>query len=745
MKLKVVLTKGFKKNKVTRTLKLGKRSNSKNAHSSIKDLSLPKEKNNNITIKKVNNSKSKNKQQSNSKNKLSHTVIKAREKPFNKNFNKTEQNQNPNQTTEFKNSTISNTSPYQKINILKEKKRLIKTRENSYSNTNLKKYNHNNYNLIDKNKKIYFKTPIKIRNIMGHGAYPKKLNIDSNINKQYLNKVYTNNNEKNNNTTIMNLQKELELLKKEKLYKTMLITNMKQQIEEYQKQQQIIYENNLLKEEIEILKNKYNYFNNKDIFRNSNNKNIYKSNDLFDALKYEYFNSQNQVMELKKENNELKTELNNKLNENIKIQKNIEIYIPRKIKQKNINDNNTDINKNGINQTYQNNNLNKYIEMKYKEFFQKEKDDINDYYKPLKEEQIKEIRFLIKMTLNSNKIAKNKILNFIINNLTNLNNIINSLILDFIKTNSTFDIVLLRHYFTLSCINQKNKAFDINNLFNEINYYYDDKDKAKNKFKSQKIYNFLSNNENIKQLINECKFKDQFNIGIIELNEFNEIFIGAYGNYINNEKNKDLYDLLIYVMKNYYNLNDLGLYHLCYQNLNYDTFLQKSNSREKNKIRSVNNNENDNLGKNENDSNNLFNRSCYTNLNKDLENNSDYINSDNSSSYINQNRKKISTEDVIADVSINVEQSTALVNVKFKSHYDSDFDNNSVVQTSINGLNSNGNNEEYIIKNENNEDEEENIFITNEDYQVCMDFVANIFDICLEKLHRYETVVHNYI
>ena len=727
MKVKVVLTKGFKNSKITRTLNLGKRAHPKTAESSPKDLNSPAT-NNNIATKKINEknskSKSKNKQQSNSKKKINHTEIKAKEKPLKKNITQTEQNHILNKTNDYKNSTITNSTPYEKkINELQEKKRKLKVRENNYSNVSLKKYNFkNNYNtnLNDKNRKIYFKTPIRIRKIGGSKDMINKTNIHSKINNQYICN-YLNNNENNNNNAsiILNLQKELELLKKENLIKAMLVTNMKQQIEEYHNQQKIIEENHFLKEEIEILKS-----NSKNNNINKNNENSRESNsnktDLFDKLKYEYFNSQNQVNELTNQNQELKKELN-KVNEK-SVKRVIEVNIIGKTDNKN-----NIIQNNKINYNQGSNNLNNYIENKYKLILAKEKEDLNNYCKPLKNDQKDEIRFLIKMTLNSNNITKDKILHFFINNLTNLNDIINLMITDLLKTNSTFDKVLLRHYLTSICYENKNKTFNINNLFNEINYYYNGIEKIKNNI--QTIHHFLSNNENIKQLINECKFKDQFNVGIIELNQFNEIFIGAYGNYINNEKNKDLYDLLIFAMKNYYNLSDLGLYYLCYQNLSYETFQQKlSNS---NLIKNVNNKDNDNLGKIENESIDIFNNNYCNNINS---NNSE----NNSCKYSNKNQNRNSNEDVFADVSINVEQSTALVNVKFKNHYDSDCDNNSVVQTSINGINSNVNNEEDITKNDNNEDEdeEENILITNEDNQICIDFVNNIFDYCMKKIRE---------
>ena len=728
MKVKVVLTKGFKNSKITRTLNLGKSSHSKTAQSSLKDLTINTTNNNLEANKKISNksktksknkSKNKNIQQSNSKSKSkkNHISIKAKDKTMDKNISQIDQNN--------QNNTISNINPYKKIHILQEKKKNFIKKEKSFSNYNVKRFKHNNtynydnHNII--NKKL-FKTPIRIRKIFGRqGSGIKNINInnDSKVNRQYLNTVYFNNIEKSNNTnTIMNLQKELESLKRENLYKTMLISNMKQQIEEYQKQQQIMQENNLLKEQIQLLKNNINNKNNNN--KNANNNNISKNIELFDKLKYEYLTSQNQVNELKKENTQLKNNLN-RINKNISIQKNIDIILQEKENHKNL----SNISNNN-NQIKQNNSLNQYIENTYKLALKKENEDINNYYKPLKEEQKKEIHFLIKMTLISNHIKKDKLLNILLNNLTNLNDILNIIITDFLKMNSTFDKILVKNYFTLICLRagaNKIKSFNINNLFFEINNFYIDVDKIKSKYMRQKIYNFLSNNQNIKQLINECKLKDQFNVGIIELNQFNEIFIGAYGNFINNEKNRELYNLFIYVMKNYYDLNELGLYHLNYQNLDCDTYQKKFSS-----IKNVNNYENDNLGQNENNiAQEFFNKRYFTVINSNN-------NSENSSVRSSKNKNKISNEDIVANVSINVDHSTALVNVKFKNHYDSDYDSNSVVQTSINGMYSNKNNNISLIDKNNND--EENIFLTSGDYQVCMDFVANVFEFCLEKLKR---------
>ena len=756
MKVKVVLTKGFKRNKITRTLKLGNRSHSKTAQSSFKDLNIPTTNNNITTIKKVNNtSKNKSQMQSNSKNKSNHIIINAKEKQLAKKNNETEINKKKNQNT----ITVS---PYKKINLVKEKRNIVKSRENSCSYMTLKKnkYHNINDNTFDK-EKLYFKTPIRMKKIGGMMSTAtgvktgltglKKINYNSKLYKHYLDTIncYGDTEKNNNSVTIMNLQKELESLKRVNLYKTMLISNMKQQIEEYQKQQQIIHENNALKEEIQLLKNKCNNMNNNinnEINYNikySNNNKIFKDIDLFDKLKYDYFNNQNQLNELKKENNELKNELNNKLNKNKIVKKNIEIILKGKPKKNNNNYNNNN-NKTNAYGYYNNSNimnLNTYIEKRYRLLLQKENEDVNNYYKPLNKTQINEIRYLIKMILNSNQISRDAILHLLFNNLTNFNEIINSIILDLLKTNSTFDKVLLRHYFTSLCIVEKNKTkiFNINNLFSEINYYYNEIEKTKDNYNGKKIHSILFNNENIKQLVNECKFKDQLNVGIIELNQFNDIFVSAYGNYTNNKKNKALYDLLIYIMKNYHNLNDLGLYNLCYLNLTSNIFHQKINN-----LKGVKDNENDNLGASENnDIQDIFSRTSFNknNISNNLSNSNNIenntMNSNKSNKILGKNTKNLknnSSEDIVANVSINVEQSTALVNVKFKNHYDSDYDNNSVYQTSINGINS-GKNEETLSENNNN-NEEENILITSEDYQKCMDFVSSIFDFCLEKLHR---------
>ena len=702
MKVKVVLKKGAKNNRITRILNIDNQSHSKTAQSSLKDLT--KALANNEEPKIINNNK--NNHKLDSKTKYNKILIKAKEKSLNKDLSKTVENQSISKDNQIK----------QVNNLLQEKGKKIRS-DNSFSGINSKKYKLNkisNNNVFD--KKIYYKTPIRIRDI---ATQNKNINYDSKFNKQYLNEVYFNNIEKNNSTiSIMNLQKELDSLKKENSYKTMLINNMKQQIEEFQKNQLIMKENNLLKEQIRLLKIKFNDNNINENNKKINNNKEFEDLDLFDKLKFEYFNNQNQLNELKNENAELKYILNknyitksnqinkDKINNENKIIKNIEINLKGKINQEKIN---------------KKDDINSYIENKYKLILLKNNENINNFYKPLKEAQKEEIRFLIKMTLNSNNISKEKLLNIIFNNLTNFNDIINSFINDFLKVNSLLDKSLLKHYFTVICSREKNKieGLNINNLFSEINYYYNDE---QNKYNEQKISQIFSNNANIKQLNEKCKFKDTYNTGIIELKHFNEIFIEIYGNFINNEKNKELYNLFIYAMKNYSNLKDLGLYYLNYQNLNYDNY--KKNLQN---IKNINIIENEYLGQNESeDASNL--------KNNNSSNNSEF-GSNRSNKYLITSNKKISNEDIVANVSINVDHSTALVNVKFKNHYDSENESDSNIQTSIKDINS-GKSKKI---NENSHDfnkENNKIFIPNNNYQICIDFVSNIFDYCLKKLER---------
>ena len=352
----------------------------------------------------------------------------------------------------------------------------------------------------------------------------------------------------NNKLKIENLKKELDFLKKEKEYKNNIIEKMREEINETRNKQEIIKENKKLKKEIKVLKAN---------LKNANDK-IYNDIDLLDKFKNEYINKKNKVIQLKNENDALIKKLDYKRYNNLKIIKNTEIniisYIKKKKQIKNLNNSN--------------NNLNKYIEKKYKADLESQGENINNYTKTINAEQIKEIRYLIKMIFYSNKITKDHILNLTIKNLTNFNEMIYSFI-QLIKINSPTDIILLKNYFTFICFNSNNKKvpnnFNINNIFNEINFYFNNIEKIKTDFDSMN-----NSNEKINQIIKECKYKDKYNKGkgTIDLNQFNSIFNDIYGNFQKNSKLKEIYDTYIYIMKNNDNLIKLNLYELSYKNIN---------------------------------------------------------------------------------------------------------------------------------------------------------------------------------
>ena len=118
-------------------------------------------------------------------------------------------------------------------------------------------------------------------------------------------------------------------------------------------------------------------------------------------------------------------------------------------------------------------------------------------------------------------------------------------------------------------------------------------------------------------------------------------------------------------MKNYNKRNNLGIYELCYTNLNYEIYKEKINKEEKD----------------------IF--------NKNYENKSR-----------NKNKAHNSNEDIVANVSINVDHSNAFVNVKFKNQYESSENNTNSLNNnnSINHFNSGKNNNSITDSNANNED-----------------------------------------
>ena len=570
MKAKYAIKKELQKTKFKRTLNLGNRLNSQTAIINKKNLTIAANENinNNIILKNSSNKKKYNtivlpKSQTNKKLVINnHIVLKSKDKNIKTPGIKrctTQQNQrtiNNNKKKDLytklpKINHQNNIIIYKKINSFSSKK-------NSPTKTNhphiiLKSKDKEKKEHSNLRQKTMFRTPLRIRKNGSNGGIFQKL-ISDKSNVSITESNY------NNKLLIENLEKELEFLKKEKEYKNNMIEKLKEQINESRNKQEIIKENKKLKKEIKILKAN---------IKNVNDK-IYDDIDLFDKFKNEYINKKNKVIQLKNENDALIKKLDYKRYNNLQIRKNIEInymsHMKKKKQLKKLNNNN-----------YNNNNLNKYIEKKYKSDLESQGENINNYTKLLNIEQIKEIRYLIKMIFYSNKITKDKLLNLIIKNLMNFNDMIYSFI-QLIKTNSPSDIILLKNYFTFICFNNnssKIKIFNINNIFNEINLYFNDIEKIKTDF------DFMNNsNDKINQLIKECKYKDKYNKGkgTIELKQFNSIFNDIYGNFNKNLKVKEIYDTYIYIMKNKDNLDKLNLYELSYKNININNSQSIQNS-----------------------------------------------------------------------------------------------------------------------------------------------------------------------
>ena len=561
MKVKYTLKKGIQKTKFKRTLNLGNRLHSKTATNSKKNLTITTNENinNNIILKNLGNKNKYNtivlpRSQTNKKLVVNnHIILKSKDKKIIKPGIKrctTEQNQrsyqkrydNNNNKNDLctklpKINNQNNITIYKKIKSFSSKKN--SKSKSTHSHIILKSKSKNKKKDLNLNQKTLFRTPLRIRKNGSNGAIFQKLISDKST-------ISIKEPNYNNKLIIENLRKELEFLKKEKEYKNNIIEKMREQINENKNKQEIIKENKKLKKEINVLKIN---------LKNANEK-IYNDIDLLDKFKNEYINKKNKVIQLKNENESLIKKLNYKRYNNLQIRKNIEIniisYIKKKKKIKNLNNNN--------------NNLNKYIEKKYKSDLESQGENINNYTKQLKTEQIKEIRYLIKMIFYSNKITKEQILTLTMKHLMNFNEMIYSFI-ELIKTNSPTEIILLKNYFTFICFNNNKsntKNFNINNIFNEIYYYFNDIEKIKTNF------DLINNsNEKINQIIKECQYKDKYNKGkgTIDLNQFNSIFKDIYGNFQKNSKLKEIYDTFIYIMKNN-TLNKLNLYELSYKNIN---------------------------------------------------------------------------------------------------------------------------------------------------------------------------------
>ena len=512
--------------------------------------------------------------------------------------------------------------------------------ESSNSNT----IDDNNHTINNVNNIFEMKlknTPIKLKNLV----YKKTINKTAAL-KNKISSIYIRDIEKiNNELMITNLQKEIESLNKEKIYKSMLINNMKQQIEEYQKDKEFIDKNNKLLKEINSMKEKK--------CQKENNHNKEKKNltnvdqlELLEKLKKNITKHQDLIKELQNENKQLKIDLNKIL---IPSNNKIENKIAEKKKKKIENMNKIEQKEEDI--------FSEYVKMKYISTIKNNTNDFRDL-KLLTEKQRDKIHFLIQMTLLSNGITENKVMNLLLENLTNFNIIIQKFTDDFLKLNNLLDKQTIQNYFiSLICTNDFSKngkekilKFNIQSLFLEFRSYFSNIN-FQNFFASKKINSIINKNENIKQLINECKYQDKFNTGHIELKQFNEIFKNAYGNFYETN-NHNLYVILIYIMKNYQKVENIDLFYLCYKNLNIEEYSQINSNNSSVKL-SYNYN-NDNLGKKTDDIKH-------------------YYSSNNSEKNVNESceskcKSIKSSQEITANVEIEVLKSTAYVNLKLFNH-----------------------------------------------------------------------------
>ena len=670
MKAQLSLKKGLQNKAFKRTLKLGNRIRSQTTTNSKKNLLITTiENTNNTTITKKSPNKSKYntiifpRNMTNQKIKISnHITIKSKDKNLKRYI--TEQNHKSYNNIKTPYTELpqincqNNINIYRKVNTFSSK-----NKSNNNTQINSKSKNKNKKSYLNLNEKIIFRTPLRIRKNGSNGGIFHKLNSEN----SKINITETN---CNNKIIIENMKKEIEFLKKEKIYKNELIEKMRLQIKENKNRQRMINENKKLKKELKELKSSIKIENNK----------VYKDVDLFDQFKNEYINKKSKVVQLKKEKDDLINELNYKVYTNLHIRKNIEINIKSELKHKNV--------RNKTNIFYD---MNKYIENRYISTLKKQRENFNDYTKALRTKQINEIRFLIKMIFYSNKITKDIVLNSVINNLMNFNDIINSFI-QLIKTKSNTDKKLLKNYFTLICFDNKNISnnFNINNLFNEINHYFNDIENLKDNFENMNI-----SVEKNKKIFKACKLNDKIKSGLIELNHFNIIFKAIYGNFQDNKKNKEIYDTFIIIMKNYNDLKNLDLYNLSYKNLKI--------SKTPDKLSSLNNSIISNNIKNEE----IINDNKNDNINNNINNNNENITNNNSSNNI-----------------IKVEDDTKICNDfvtdLFNDVLDASKDNNEIDNICKDFVSN-------VFEDCLNRNKNSNF------YEVCYDFVSDVFDDCLKR------------
>lgn len=428
-------------------------------------------------------------------------------------------------------------------------------------------------------------------------------NISSNMN------IYTNNNnnsELNNNqsnndeSTIINLKKEIENLKRENLYKEIIIKDMKQQLDEIKKDKDIKLSkgtsNVALNSNVEKLKQELGIKNNR-IFKEDIKSNIKNDDDkikynnkeeaiLFDKLKLNYSNNKKLIIELLKENELIKKKINDSKSRNKKKnylyllyeqKKEISFNIISKEKKKELDNNNLKNDNNTSNYTGEETDfISDYIENSLKStnislnFNKENMADVN---------QKNNVKLMIKMTLNSNDVPEDEIISLFINNLLNYQNSIEIFITKYMRTDNLSDNEIIQDYFK-SIFYDDNNKFSINNIFNGIKVFYDEEAKNLQNFQIDELISQKKNN--FKQIVKECKLIDSLKTGKIEINQFKNILDKCQFYKSFNKTENELFNILVFKMKKNINNEKIGLFYLFYYNLSDDFGLNDSSIKDNN-------------------------------------------------------------------------------------------------------------------------------------------------------------------
>ena len=568
------------------------------------------------------------------------------------------------------------------------------------------------------------------------------LNMDIYINDE-LNKI-NNNTLTNEELIIINLQEEIENIKKDNLYKEKLIYDMKKQLEDIKNEllKKKSNGNNFpsLNDEALLSKNElsglYNKNISEDIYKNiiNNKQNDTFNNDdesaLFDKLKTNYSNNNILIDELLNENEQIKRKINDKSIINGNQKKDYSYLLYQNKKEISINyssDTNTkkiefnDIDNYNCFKMENNNIINNYVENSLKKlnkkYFDIKKDNEFD-----NNEHKNNIKLMIKMTLISNYIPEDEIISLFINNLLNYEYSIELFINKYMKTNDNLDKEILHNYFKSICFDKKNK-FNIDNIFTEINSFYD---KDIQKLGEIQISKFFSQKKNIfNQIIKECKSLDTINIGLIELNKFKNILNNnQFFKEFNEEENK-VFQILLYNMKKYANIEQIGLFYLSYNNLIEDLelndYLSKDNISENNSSMVIERNDMEKKSS-------LF----FKSNEKD---NEEKTNEENE----NKNEKQIQKR-IISNVDFTVDNN--------RKNRGSGNSNNTYGLLSSNKYSfdyssKSGSKETSSLKD--GIKELSSKFMDNEEYltMLCKEFVDNVFIVCIEDIKRKKVLLNN--